>query len=129
MKIQEIAIRTGLTIHTLRYYEQIGLVTPILREQNGHRAYSEDDVYRIRFVTHLRAAGMPIADIKRYVDLSLLGDETVAERLEILEAHQRNVEHNIDALREHLDLIRRKIAHYRETHDSQLARSVPLTTN
>jgi len=129
MKIQEVAVRTGLSIHALRYYEHIGLVAPILRKQNGHRTYSEDDVYRINFVTHLRAAGMPIANIKRYVDLSLLGDATVAERLEILEAHRRKVEQNIEALRDHLDLIRRKIGHYRETYETQLAQAIPTPTS
>ncbi len=65
MKIQQVSAKTGLSIHTLRYYEQTGLVAPIARATNGHRAYTEDDVYRILFVTHLRTAGMPIADIRR----------------------------------------------------------------
>lgn len=116
MKIQEVAAQTGLSIHALRYYEQIGLVTPIAREDNGHRDYSEDDVYRIRFVTHLRAAGMPIAEIKRYVELASLGEETYGERLVILEAHQHAVEQHIAELQEHLGIISRKIAHYRESH-------------
>ena len=81
MKIQEVAARTHLGIHTLRYYEQIGLITPIHRAGNGHRAYSEDDVYRLIFVTRLRATGMPIAEIKRYTDLAAQGDATVAGRL------------------------------------------------
>jgi len=122
MKIQEVAEQTGLSIHALRYYEQIGLVTPITREDNGHRAYFEDDVYRIVFVTHLRAAGMPIADIKRYVELASAGDDTVVERLELLEAHQQAVEQKIAALQEHLKLISNKVAHYRESYESQLAR-------
>jgi DNA-binding transcriptional MerR regulator len=121
MKIQEVAAQTGLSIHALRYYEQIGLVTPITREENGHRMFSEDDVYRILFVTHLRSAGMPIADIKRYVELAQGGDATVLERLEILEAHKQAVEQHIEELREHLTIISKKIAHYRATHESQLS--------
>lgn len=120
MKIQQVAAQTGLSIHTLRYYEQIGLVTPITRARNGHRAYIEDDIYRINFVTRLRAAGMPIAQIKRYTDLADQGDSTVLERLEILEAHQAAVERKIEELREHLALIGDKIAHYREQHEGQL---------
>lgn len=121
MKIQDVASQTGLSIHALRYYEQIGLVTPVNRERNGHRAYSEDDVYRILFVMHLRSAGMPIADIKRYVELSTQGENTVDERLEILEDHQRAVEANIEELCTHLEVIRKKIAHYREFHARRLA--------
>jgi DNA-binding transcriptional MerR regulator len=124
MKIQEVASQTGLSIHALRYYEQIGLVTPITREDNGHRTYSEDDVYRILFVTHLRAAGMPIAEIKRYVELATQGEETYGERLEILEAHQRAVEQNIAELQEHLGIISRKITHYRESSTRQISKKM-----
>jgi DNA-binding transcriptional MerR regulator len=121
MKIQEVATQTGLSIHALRYYEQLGLVSPITREDNGHRMYSEDDIYRIVFVTHLRSAGMPIAEIKRYVELAKGDDSTVGARLEILETHKRSVEEHIQELHEHLEIISRKIAHYRESYEGQLA--------
>jgi DNA-binding transcriptional MerR regulator len=110
IKIGEVAEQTGLSIHTLRYYEQIGLVSPISREGNGHRTYSEDDVYRIMFVLHLRSAGMPVANIRRYVELAQQGDEAVVERLDLLEAHQAAVE--------------QKIAHYREFYKAALAESL-----
>jgi DNA-binding transcriptional MerR regulator len=103
VQIQDVASQTGLSVHALRYYEQIGLVTPIHRAENGHRAYTEDDVYRIQFVMHLRSAGMPIADIKRYVELAQAGDDTLCER-------------QIDELNTHLDIISMKISHYRETY-------------
>lgn len=122
MKIQEVATQTGLSIHALRYYEQLGLVAPISREDNGHRMYSEDDIYRIVFITNLRAAGMPIAEIKRYVELAKGDDSTVRERLEILEAHKRSVEEHIEELHEHLEIISRKIDHYRESYERQLVK-------
>lgn len=120
MKIQEVAERTGVSIHALRYYEQTGLVTPVERKVNGHREYSADDLYRIHFVLHLRSAGMPIAEIKRYTDLAGAGDATIGERLALLEAHQAAVEAKIIELTEHLTLIRNKITHYREFHQTQL---------
>ena len=92
MKIQEVSAQTGLGIHALRYYEQIGLITPVMREGNGHRTYTQDDVYRLNFVTQLRSTGMPIAEIKRYNDLAQQGEATVLERMQILEAHQAMVE-------------------------------------
>lgn len=119
MQIQEVALQTGLSIHTLRYYEQIGLVAPISRRQNGHRVYSKDDVYRIQFVMHLRSAGMPVTIIKRYVELAQQGDHTLNERLELLEAHQQAVEIRIEELYRHLQIISKKIAHYRDTHLSR----------
>jgi DNA-binding transcriptional MerR regulator len=80
-----------------------------------------DDIYRITFVTRLRATGMPIEQIKRYTDLAQQGDSTVAERLEILEAHKAAVERKIAELSEHLELISNKIAHYQEFYSSALA--------
>lgn len=125
MKIQEVAEQTGLGIHTLRYYEQIGLITPITRQGNGHRTYTQDDVYRLNFVTRLRATGMPIAEIKRYNDLAAQGEATVLERMQILEAHQAMVEARIEELRGHLTLLNSKIAHYRELHAQQLVAANP----
>lgn len=119
MKIQQVSAKTGLSIHTLRYYEQTGLVTPIARAPNGHRDYTDDDVYRILFVTHLRTAGMPIADIRRYVEIAQQDSSTVLERLHLLEAHQASIEQKIGGLRQHLGVISRKIDHYRETHKNQ----------
>jgi DNA-binding transcriptional MerR regulator len=126
MKIQEVATKTGLSIHALRYYEQIGLVTGITREDNGHRDYTEDDVYRIKFVTNLRAAGMPIANIKRYIDLSTQGQSTASERLEILEDHKVLVQQHIEELTQHLKLIEKKISHYRESNLSHLPASAVI---
>lgn len=123
MKIQEVAEQTSLSIHTLRYYERIGLITPVTRADNGHRMYTDDDVYRIIFVTRLRATGMPITQIQRYAMLAQQGDTTVAERLEILEAHQAAVAQKLEELQEHLALISGKIAHYRESNRRELAAS------
>jgi DNA-binding transcriptional MerR regulator len=124
MKIGQVAEQTGLSIHTLRYYEQIGLVSPITREETGHRVYSEDDMHRIMFVVRLRSAGMPIADVKRYVELAQCGDETIVERLNLLEAHKAVVEQSIEELQEHLTTISNKIAHYRELHKNALDESM-----
>lgn len=114
MKIQDVAARTRLSIHTLRYYEGLGLIAPVARKENGHRVYSESDVERIVFVTKLRALGMPIAQIQRYMLLAQQGEVTVAERLQILERHETAVTLELQELQEHLAMIRRKIAHYRE---------------
>ncbi|MBZ0317125.1 MAG: MerR family transcriptional regulator [Anaerolineae bacterium] len=113
LKIQQVAEKTGLSIYTLRYYELEGLVAPVPREKNGHRAYSEDDIYSIIFVTKLRAAGMPIADIRRYVELARQGESTAGERLQILEEHKCAVEQQLAELTQHLEVITFKIDYYR----------------
>lgn len=124
MTIGQVSEQTGLSIHTLRYYEQIGLVTPVTRLENGHRAYSEEDVDRIGFVLCLKAAGMPIGGIKRYLELVQQGDETVAERLSLLKAHKADVEQKIEALNQHLLFINDKIRQYYEFHGNQLEQQI-----
>jgi DNA-binding transcriptional MerR regulator len=113
MKIEQVARITGLSVHTLRYYERAGLYLSVPRARNGHRDYSEDDVYIIRFITRLRAADMPIAKIQRYMELARQGDATAAERLQIMEEHRRDIEQEIAMLQEHLGVINGKIEHYR----------------
>ena len=74
LAIHEVAEQTGLSAHTLRYYERAGLLLPIERAPSGHRRYSDGDVKAIQFLTKLRSAGMPVADIQRYVELAQLGE-------------------------------------------------------
>ncbi|HZU93914.1 MAG TPA: MerR family transcriptional regulator, partial [Microbacterium sp.] len=67
LTIAEVAERTGLSPHTLRYYERDGLLLrDVERAPSGRRAYSEDDVNGIQVVARLRATGMPVAEIRRY---------------------------------------------------------------
>jgi len=97
----------------LRYYERAGLYLSVPRARNGHRDYSEEDVNIIRFITRLRSADMPIAKIQRYMELARQGSATAAERLQIMEEHQYDIEQKIALLQEHLGVINGKIAHYR----------------
>ncbi|MCE7949415.1 MAG: MerR family transcriptional regulator [Chloroflexi bacterium CFX4] len=112
LTIQQVAEATGLSVHTLRYYERIGLIHPIHRAQNTHRRYSNDDVGWIDFLNKLRATGMSIQQMQRYAELQRQGDETLPERVEMLRVLQQEAEQRICALQEHLSLIRYKIAIY-----------------
>ncbi len=112
LTIHEVAQATGLSTHTLRYYERIGLIHPIDREQNTHRRYTSDDVGWIDFLTKLRATGMSIRDMQRYAELQRRGDETLPERVEMLKALRDKVEAHMDELNEHLKLIYYKIEIY-----------------
>lgn len=114
LTIQEVAQATGLSAHTLRYYERVGLIHPIDREQNTHRRYTADDVGWIEFLTKLRATGMSIKDMQRYAELQRRGDETLAERVEMLKALRDKVEAHMDELNEHLKLIYYKIEIYQK---------------
>jgi DNA-binding transcriptional MerR regulator len=112
--IQEVAQATGLSAHTLRYYERIGLIHPIEREQNTHRYYTADDVGWIQFLLKLRAIGMSIKDMQTYAELQRQGDQTLPERLEMLKSLRSDVETRMNELNEHLKLLRYKIEVYQQ---------------
>ncbi|MBN8581316.1 MAG: MerR family transcriptional regulator [Anaerolineae bacterium] len=112
LTIQEVAKATGLTPHTLRYYERIGLIHPINREENTRRCYTADDIGWIEFLLKLRATGMSIKDMQRYAQLQRQGDETLPERVEMLKVLRDKVEAYIDEMNEHLKLIHHKIDYY-----------------
>jgi DNA-binding transcriptional MerR regulator len=112
--IQEVTQATGLSAHTLRYYERIGLIHPIEREENTRRRYTQDDIGWIDFLLKLRATGMSIRDMQRYAELQRLGDDTLPERLEMLRSLRDNLEAHIEELNEHLKLIHYKIDIYQK---------------
>lgn len=111
LTIAEMAERTGLTAHTLRYYERIGLLD-VARDASGYRVYGTDDYARIVFLTRLRMTGMPIRDLQRYVALAVAGEETVPERLAMLLAHRDAVKAQLAELQFALDTLEFKIAGY-----------------
>lgn len=117
--ISEVAVRTGLSAHTLRWYERIGLLPHVGREasrsggaQAGRRLYSERDLAFLEFVGKLRATGMPVADMIRYAELARLGDHTLAERHQILVDHREEVRARIRDLTACLLVLDHKIEFY-----------------
>jgi len=86
--IRSMADRCGMTAHTLRYYERVGLIQPVGRAHNGHRRYSEADEAWLHFLHCMRATSMPIREMQRYAQLRELGDATSLERRKLLEDHQ-----------------------------------------
>jgi DNA-binding transcriptional MerR regulator len=120
LTIQQVAEATGLSVHTLRYYERIGLIHTIGRAGNTHRRYSADDVGWIEFLNKLRGTGMSIQQMQAYAELQRQGDETLPERLEMLKAHQRKVEAHMNELREHLRVIDYKVTIYQEIVDERV---------
>ena len=120
LTIQDVAEATGLSAHTLRYYERIGLIHPIDREENTRRCYTADDVGWIDFLLKLRATGMSIKDMQRYAKLQRQGDETLPQRVEMLKSLESNVEARINELNEHLKLVRYKIGLYTQIVEEKI---------
>jgi len=109
----EVADKTGFSLDTLRYYEKIGLLAGIARSSGGRRVFTDDDVAWLGILQCLRATGMPIARMLRYAKLARGGDQTVADRLGLLEEHDRAIEERIAQLRAEQTHIRQKIRWYR----------------
>ena len=114
LTIAEAAEASGVSPHTLRYYERAGLLDRVDRNGSGHRRYGEADLERIRFLGKLRATGMPIREVLRYAQLLKAGDATNEERLALLEAHREAVLAELEATRRNLELIEWKIDFYKE---------------
>ncbi len=110
--ISEVVAFTGLTAHTLRWYERIGLMSHIDRSHTGQRRYSNRDLDWLDFVSKLRLTGMPVADMVRYAELVREGESTYAERHELLESTRRDVLARIAELRDTLAVLDRKISFY-----------------
>jgi len=117
----QVAEMTGFSLDTLRYYDKIGLLDELDRTPGGQRIFTEDDVAWLGILRCLRDTGMPIARMQRYARLARAGDETLAERIAVLEEHDRTVEEQIARLRDQQTHIRDKIAYYR----SELATRIP----
>jgi len=114
LTIADAARRTGVSAHTLRYYERAGLVvTRVDRTSGGRRRYRRLDLDWIKICTKLRATGMPIKTIRRYADLVAAGRGNEPERLALLEEHRADVLARLAELQENLALIDRKIGVYR----------------
>jgi DNA-binding transcriptional MerR regulator len=112
--IKEAAEATGVTAHTLRYYERIGLLPPVGRETSGRRCYGEGDLESIRFLTMLRATGMPIRDMLAFMRLTRVGDDTVTDRAELLERHRQALQARLKELAEYMKVLEHKIDFYRD---------------
>ena len=114
LSIAEAAEISGISAHTLRYYERAGLIGDVDRAASGHRRYTEEDLAWIHVLQCLRATGMPIRDIRRYAQLVRSGEGTEQARLALLEQHRAAVRAQLDEVRGHLAFIDRKIATYKD---------------
>ena len=112
LSIDQAAERMGISKHTLRYYEREGLLAEIAKGPNGHRRYTEDDLGWIKFLQLLRGTGMPIREMKQFVELTHAGDHTIAERVEVLTRYRVSLTARMEADRESLQFLEHKIDYY-----------------
>lgn len=111
LSIAEAAEVTGLTAHTLRYYERIGLVE-VRRDAAGYRSYDRQAMARIVFISRLRVSGMPIGTISHYLELVLQGDHTAPQRLALMQEHRARIQQQLRDLQLALAVTDYKITVY-----------------
>ncbi|MCM3886554.1 MerR family transcriptional regulator [Frankia sp. R82] len=113
--IAQAAQATGVSVHTLRYYERVGLMLePVARAASSHRRYTRADIAWVSFLTRLRLTGMPIREMARYAQLARAGAGTEADRLALLTEHRRRVLDRLQEEQRNLAAIDCKIAQYEE---------------
>jgi DNA-binding transcriptional MerR regulator len=125
--IEQAVRRTGLSAHTLRYYERIGLMEPVDRGASGHRRYTDHDLGLADFLTCLRQTGMPIRQMQRFMELTRGGDGTIADRVTVLMAHREALAEQIALLHRHFEALTSKIDYYSGLVDE--ARCEPVREN
>ena len=110
--IREVAEKVGLSEHTLRWYERIGLLDRIERGPDGRRRFAQRDLDWILLLTRLRATGMPVKDMQRYAELVRAGAGE-QERLELLSEHRSRVRAARAEQQECLQMLDAQIRSYR----------------
>lgn len=103
--IQEACKRTGLSAHTLRYYEKENLLPNILRSAGGFRQYTDEDMEALAMICCLKNTGMSLQKISRFMALTREGDQTLAARCEMLNKHRQTVFEKMQEMQRYLDKV------------------------
>ena len=107
--IQDVCQKTGLSSHTLRYYEKLGLLSNIGRTPGGFRQYTDEDLDWLSLICCLKNTGMPLQEIARFVHLAHEGDYTLKDRVELLREHRENVLTRMAEMQRYLDKVTWKL--------------------
>lgn len=112
--IGQVATKTGLTVHTLRYYEKEGLLPFVRKSSSGLRMFSDNDLAWLSIIECLKETGMPLKGIKQYIDWFREGDATLPQRLEMFKQQQVKVLAQIEQFQKYLQKIDYKVRLYEE---------------
>ena len=122
MNIKEFSKISGISTHTLRYYEKIGIFQEVNRNDSGHRVFSENDLLWAEFINRLKETGMPLKQMKKYAVLRKQGEHTAEARMKLLINHATALKRKISVEKQHLKKISEKIEYY----ENFLINKIPL---
>lgn len=111
--ISEVAKELNLTVYTLRYYDKEGLMPFVERTPSGNRLFKESDLSALKVIECLKATGMPIKEIKNFIDWCSEGDATLQQRYDMFLERRANVEAQMEELRKTMEVIEHKCLYYK----------------
>lgn len=114
MNVKEFAARAGISAHTIRYYDKLGLFGSLARSDSGHRRFVPQDLAWLAFILRLKETGMALEQILEYARLRSQGDVTLADRMAMLQQHAAALELRLATEQQHLLRLQEKIAHYQQ---------------
>ncbi|EQA3616764.1 TPA: MerR family transcriptional regulator [Listeria innocua] len=114
----EVAEKLGITVPTLHYYEKAGLLPSIKRNSVGNRIYTEENIEWLYMIVLMREVGVPIREIRSYIQLLLKGPETIPERYQLVTQYKQSVEEKIKAMQTSLKWLGAKVNFYQEMMDT-----------
>ena len=112
--IHEVSEKTGLSAHTLRYYEKEGVLRGVDRSQGGFRQYTDDDLESLGLVCCLKNTGMSIQEIARFMELTHEGEHTLQERVDLLREHRESMIRKMQEMQTYLEKVTWKLNFFSE---------------
>src|SRR3954471_8195856 len=117
--ISEVAKELNLTVYTLRYYDKEGLIPYVERTPSGTRMFKESDIGALKVIECLKSTGMPIKEIKNFIDWCSEGDSTLQQRYDMFMERKASVEAQMEELKKTMELIEHKCSYYKTALDAR----------
>jgi DNA-binding transcriptional MerR regulator len=110
--VSQVAKKMGVTVYTLHYYDKEGLLPFVERNHNGARVFKDSDFGWLDTISTLKNTGMPIKQIRQYIEWAMEGDSTLAQRFECIKRQKKLVEKQLEELKNHAELLEYKERYY-----------------
>ena len=122
--VSEMAALLHVAPSTLRYYDREGVLPFVERSPGGTRIFTESDYRWLKIISCLKSAGMPLKDIRRYIEMAMQGDSTIDERLQMFVDQRQRILQQMAELQQTLDVVEYKCWYY-ETAKATGSESIP----